>query len=107
MGQPFLHDHRRILRRNHLALEFDGAAAGIDDPGDGFKDGGLACAVGAQHGGDFALCDLQAHAPDGANRPIGAFDVGELQKGLRAHQAPFRTKGSARRRKDMSSAEPR
>jgi hypothetical protein len=54
-----------------------------------------------------ALRHLEADAPNGANRAVSTFDVGQLEQGRGLHYARFLTKGSARRRNDMSSEEPR
>src|SRR5690606_39712507 len=68
----------RIARSDGLTLEFDAAATRIDDAADGLQDGGLAGAVGAEHGGDLAPPHLQADAADGLDRAIGALDVEQI-----------------------------
>src|SRR6185295_3457700 len=47
--------------------------------GDGLEDGGLAGAVGAQHGDDLAALDLQADAAQCLHRAVAGLDVRELQ----------------------------
>ena len=96
--EPLLHDEGRVAGGDVLALEVHAALARVDDARDGLEDGGLACAVAAQHGGDLALFHLQADAADGLDGAVGAFDVGQLQD-HRAH--------ACLRSEDTSSIEPR
>ena len=78
MHQAALHDDGRVLRGDALALEFDRAFARVDDAADGFQDGGLARAIGAEHSGNLALAHLQAHAANRLDRAVGAFHVEQL-----------------------------
>jgi hypothetical protein len=102
VAQALLHDQRGVARGDVLARELDRATRRIEDARDGLEDGRLACAVAAQHGGDLSLAHLQAHAADGLDRAVRAFDVGQAQDAGRGVHAVL-----ALRRLARSWVEPR
>ena len=107
MAQTLLHNKSWITRRDVLALELDPPLARINDAGDGFQDGGLARAIGAQHGGYFTPAHLQADTAYGFNRAIGALHIEQLEHRQIAHGWRRVAHGVFRRRPLVSSAVPR
>src|SRR5262245_28861219 len=65
MPQAHAHDAIRAQALDRRALKFDAAFLWVEHAGDGLEHGGLAGAVGAEHGDDLATRDLEA---DAANR---------------------------------------
>jgi hypothetical protein len=80
VGEAEAHDPPRVLAGDLAAVEAHAAAQRLDDAGDGLEDRRLAGTVAAEHRGDLAAPHLEAHAADRADRPVGALDVGELEK---------------------------
>ena len=62
------HGHR-AARRRPMAFE-------------GFERGGLAGAIGAEEGEEFAPADLKAHAADGLEVPVAAAQIGGNNNGI-------------------------
>ncbi|MCY1313703.1 hypothetical protein D9M70_642510 [compost metagenome] len=108
MAQALLNDVGRVLRGDVLALELDAALARVDDAADGLEDGGLARAVGAEHGGDLAAAHLQAHTADGLDGAVGALHIQQLEhRGVGGGYRHATTLWFSRLRLDTSSIEPR
>ncbi|MPM96471.1 hypothetical protein SDC9_143634 [bioreactor metagenome] len=72
-----------------FALEHDLAAACARVAADGHQERGLARAVAANQGDDFALVDVQAHLVDRADRAVVGGDALQLQHVFGAHLMPL------------------
>src|SRR3989344_5358480 len=106
--QALLHDVRWIPGGDVLAFELHRTLARVDDAADGFEDGGLARAIGTEHGGDLASTHLQAHAADGLDGAVGALDVEQLELRVVGHRHGHAASlWFSRRRLETSSTEPR
>lgn len=70
-----------LLGQQDLAFE------GVDDPGQGVEQSGLARAIGAEDGDHLAFFNLQVHPLHRSNRAVPGFQVAHFQQGTHA-QAP-------------------
>lgn len=73
-----------------LAVEDDGAGAGADEAGEGAEGGAFAGSVGADEGDDFAGCDAQGDAVEGADGAVVDVEIPdfEVAHGSRACSSP-------------------
>ena len=93
MAQALLHDKGRIFGGDGFTFELDRTFAWIDDPRNGFKNSGLASAVGAQHRGNFAAADLQADTANGLDGAIRTLYVEQFEDGQVADGGRHRAHG--------------
>ena len=71
----------RVGQAHHAPVHGDGAAIGLGGTVDDLHQGGLACAVFAQHGVDFARLYPQIDRIIGHHAWVGLGDAGQLQAG--------------------------
>src|SRR5699024_9607550 len=78
-GDAVLDDARGGGAGDVLALEGDGAAGGLDQPGDGAQRGALARALGADERDALAAPDVEGDALDGLDAAVAHFQVLDAQ----------------------------
>ena len=71
-----------------FVTEGDGALAGVHQAGDGFQDGALACAVGADQGHDLSFVDFKGNALDGVDGAVIHMNVVNSQHAHSASSLP-------------------
>ncbi len=84
MADAGAHDAVRRAPLDLFPAQLHLAFRGIDDAGNGFQDGRLACPVGAEHGDDPALGHRERDPAQRLHRAVARFDVGQLEY-RRAH----------------------
>ena len=86
MGQAVAEELIGIGMGDILAAEFDGAAAGVHQAGNGLQNRTLAGAVGTDQCHDFTLVDMEGDTLDGVDRAVVDMDIINFQHGF-SHQS--------------------
>ena len=78
-GDALLHHLVGLFAQHRFPVEVEVALGGLVDAGEKVKNGGLACAVGADEAHQLPLVHLQVKAADGMQPPKGDAQVFRLQ----------------------------